>query len=415
MFVGHSLKPGAIAPLVFLVICLLSLIGCSQQGSSTTPERTTAPIQSLTTSQIPAFSTTTSSTVKPSAATQQTTSFQGNITRLKTTNVIDQQGTGTEAISMLVPVDWNVTGGVSWILDNPIMPATVSFRVINPQGTEVFELFPSFSLFWTNNQGLLQLFPAGSKYFGSEVSPLVEPGEAFNKFILPRYRGDVTGLKLVNQQVTPDVGQSSSQQNPLKTSIKGGQMRVEYQKAGKSIEDQLYCKVEAVYIPIQGLGGTSTNTNWGVTNICSFSAEKGKLDASSKIFATISQSAKLNPQWFNKFNQVVAYLIKNQIQKIQSAGEFSRILAQTSDQISSEMTASYNEQQVVNDKIAKNFDQYVRGVDSYYDPIGQKEVELPSGYDNAWTNANGEYIVADNSSFNPNIGSNLNWQLLKKQ
>jgi hypothetical protein len=413
----RALSPKVITFLPFLIILLLSAIGCGQQGTQSQSKTTTVGSQSAAalSQSSPASANSSSVTKQSSTPVQSTTASPGNVVRLKTTKIVDQQGTGIEALSMLIPADWNTAGDVKWVLDNPIMPATVSFRVTNPKGSEVFELFPSLSLFWTNNQMLLGLFPAGSRYFGSEVSPLVEPADAFSKFILPRYRSGVQNLKVINQQIAPDVANPPSPQNPLQTSVKAAQIRVEYSAGGKLMEDEIFCKVEAVYIPIQGLAGTTTNVNWAITNISSFSAEKGKLDASARIFQTVSRSTKLSPQWFSKFNQVVAYLIKNQIQKIQSAGELSRLLAQTSDQISNDMMQSYNDQQSVNDKIADNFDQYVRGVDSYYDPIEQKQVELPSGYNNAWTNANGEYVVADNPGFNPNIGSNLNWQPLKKQ
>jgi hypothetical protein len=411
-------RPGHVANalLVFSVICLVPFFGCGQPENQATPGATSAVVQPSSTASQPSAAASSSSPVAKlsPAAAQPTATATANVVRLKRAKIVDQ-GTGTEALSMLIPIDWTVSGGVNWVLDNPIMPATVSFRVSNPKGPESFELFPSLSLFWTNNQGLLQLFPVGSKYFGSEVAAPVEPGDAFNKFVLPRYRSDVSGLRVTNQQAGPDIGSAASQQSPLRTSIKGGLANVQYQKNGKLMEDGIFCKVEGVYIPIQGMGGTTTNINWAISNISSFSAEKGKLEASSKVFSTISKSVKLNPQWFNKFNQVVAYLIKNQMQKIQSAGELSRILAQTSDQISNDMMQSYKDRQAVDEKIANNFDQYVRGVDSYYDPIEQKQVELPSGYDNAWTNPNGEYVVADNPSFNPNVGSNLNWQPLKKQ
>jgi hypothetical protein len=42
-------------------------------------------------------------------------------------------------------------------------------------------------------------------------------------------------------------------------------------------------------------------------------------------------------------------------------------------------------------------------------------VELPSGYNNAWCNNRGEYILVDDPNFNPNESSNLNWVPMKKQ
>jgi hypothetical protein len=42
-------------------------------------------------------------------------------------------------------------------------------------------------------------------------------------------------------------------------------------------------------------------------------------------------------------------------------------------------------------------------------------VELPTGYNYAWANPLGEYVITDNPNFNPNIGSNETWELLPRQ
>jgi len=42
-------------------------------------------------------------------------------------------------------------------------------------------------------------------------------------------------------------------------------------------------------------------------------------------------------------------------------------------------------------------------------------VELPSGYNYAWSNNNGEYIVTDSPDLNPNVGSNLHWELMPRK
>ncbi len=76
---------------------------------------------------------------------------------------------------------------------------------------------------------------------------------------------------------------------------------------------------------------------------------------------------------------------------------------------------AYNQRQVVNDRIAENFSQYIRGIEEYYNPIENKTVKLPTGYQNIWTNNLGEYILSDNPNFNPNIGSNINWQKIEKK
>ena len=44
--------------------------------------------------------------------------------RFRTEICVDRTGTGTEAFRMLIPSDWKFSGGITWILDNPGMPAT---------------------------------------------------------------------------------------------------------------------------------------------------------------------------------------------------------------------------------------------------------------------------------------------------
>ena len=53
--------------------------------------------------------------------------------------------------------------------------------------------------------------------------------------------------------------------------------------------------------------------------------------------------------------------------------------------------------------------QALRGVDRYVDPINNWNVDLPTGYDNAWTNGT-DYVFSDSPSFNPNTLSTGNWQ-----
>jgi len=93
----------------------------------------------------------------------------GDILRFKKYTYVDQQGTGLEAFSFLMPSDWAFEGGMTWILDNPAMPSVTAFRVYNPKGKEDFEVFANHCYFWTNNLQLLGMFPPGTKYFGSTV------------------------------------------------------------------------------------------------------------------------------------------------------------------------------------------------------------------------------------------------------
>ena len=339
--------------------------------------------------------------------------------RFKTFKHIDRQGIGIEAFSMLIPADWQFEGGIKWILDNPAMPAVAGFRVTNSKGSEEFEAFPNHMFFWTNSQMLLSMFPTGSRYFGSEVRPPLNPTDFIQNILVPRFRGNVSDLRIAGKENLPELarqlGAGMQSQPGVSTSVDGGKVKIEYRRDGRWMEESIYAVVESFTYPIQTMYGTVSNMNWMGEYLFSFKAEKGKLDASSKVFQTMVNSFRLNPQWFNKYSQLTEYLIRNQIKQIQRIGEVSRIVSQTSNEISDMIMDSYQNRQTVYDKISTNFSQAIRGVDEYYDPVAEKPVELPLGYDRAWTNSLGEYIMSDDYGFDPNAGSNLNWQQMQRR
>jgi hypothetical protein len=340
------------------------------------------------------------------------------IIQFKTFSYIDREGIGIEAFRMLIPSDWQFEGGIRWVLDNPGMPAVASFRVWNPHGKEEFEVFPTQPFFWTTNQMVLSFFPLGSQYFGNEVHPPVTALEALRLIVIPRFRQNVSNLRFLAEELLPELAQAVGAQMPtqpdVSTSSEGAKVRIEYERNGVAMEEEIYTVVQSFAFPIQTMYGVLTNINWYVDYIFSFKAEKGTLDAHSKIFQTIAYSFELDPLWFSKYNQVVEYLIQRQIQQIETIGQLSRIISQTSNEISDICMQSYEYRQQVNDRITDNFSQYIMGVDKYYNPVEERSVDLPSGYLNAWTNNLGDYVLSDNPNFDPNIGSNIDWQHIKR-
>jgi hypothetical protein len=147
-----------------------------------------------------------------------------------------------------------------------------------------------------------------------------------------------------------------------------------------------------------------------MTYLESFRAAKGQLDSETKIFQTISFSAKTDEKWLNKYNQVVNYLIQKQIEQIQSLGQLSSIISQTSNEISDENYQAWQQTQNVNDRLAHDFSNNILGVETYNNPIDGSIVDLPSGYSYAWTNSLGDYILSDSPGYDPNLESNLNWE-----
>jgi hypothetical protein len=95
--------------------------------------------------------------------------------------------------------------------------------------------------------------------------------------------------------------------------------------------------------------------------------------------------------------------------------KLSRHIIWTSSEISDMMMKTYPEEQESQNRIDKNWSQYMRGVDEYPDPIAGRSIESPSGYSTAWINPNAEYIVTHSVLFNPNVELGGSWQKLGKK
>jgi len=62
----------------------------------------------------------------------------------------------------------------------------------------------------------------------------------------------------------------------------------------------------------------------------------------------------------------------------------------------------------------ENYSQALRGVDTYVDPVNNWNVELPTGYSNAWTNGT-DYVFSESPSFNPNTVLSGDWRQMGKK
>ncbi len=337
--------------------------------------------------------------------------------RLRMINCIDQQGIGVEAFRMLIPADWQFEGGVHWVMNNPGAPAAVAFRVYNPQGKEAFEAFPNINCYWTNNPMITAMYPIGGLYFGNEVRPPMPALQALLQLVVPRYRGQMPGLQIVQQEQLPNLAQQirADIQSPVPQAqpamTDGARVRLRY----GDVEEDVFGVVEVVQVGMPMMMGMVEHIYWTAEYLLAFRAQAGQLDSLADTFKAITRSFRLNPEWYGRYTQVIQYLIQNQIQQIQSVGQLSRIISQTSSQISDMMMQAYNQRQQTMDRLADQFSQAIRGVDEYYDPFKGQGVELPGGYNYAWSNALGEYIVTDDPNFNPNVGSNLNWEAMERK
>ena len=322
---------------------------------------------------------------------------------------------GMEAFRLLIPKGWRVQGAIRWSA-NPALPAQSQFRFYNPSGPEELNLFPTRSYFWTDNRIFLATNPPGSLRFGSRVARPVSLHDAIANVVIPGAGRNRSGLQMVYERDVPELARLArgAPAQGVQSTAQGGKMRIRYREQGRPMEEEFFAAVSqfVVRMPGSGHSGGYFINYWYVDYAFSCRDEQGRLDSNAGIFKTMIFSMKVNPQWFAKVANVKEILARKNMQQIRAIGRIGSMVAQAGSRMREDQQRDWERRQQVQDRIARNFSDHIRGVDRYYDPQAGKEVELPAGHGHAWSNNRGEYIVTESPGFNPNVGSNLNWQPL---
>ncbi len=346
---------------------------------------------------------------RPAAAQEGATAVRGM--RLKLLSCADSAGTGLELFRMLVPAGWQFRGGCRWQPENPGMPATVAFQVSNPRGLELFEVLPNLNFTWTRNPLTRSMFPAGSRYFGAEVRPPMSLQQALRDLVLPRYRSGVANLAVLKEESQPDLPRLvHSEASASGGSAEGGRVRVRYTLDADTFEEELYAVIETFRAPLATMLGPTEILFWFVDFCFAFRSAAGRLDATGDLFKAMLGSFRLNPSWSAAYKAVVQQLAQQQMQRIRQVGQIGEFIARTGREMRNQNLADWYSRQAAYDRIAVDASRTVRGVDGFFDPHREAVVELPSGYGHAWANELGEYILAQDATFDPNLSSNQHWQ-----
>jgi hypothetical protein len=186
-------------------------------------------------------------------------------------------------------------------------------------------------------------------------------------------------------------------------------VRLHYTQNNQAIAEEMSGVVEYFHTFTPGLFGGTENYIWNMGYLTSFRATPERLESYTDLYRAIFASIKVNPAWNGFIQQVIQGLTSNTINHIHQIGALSRQISRDYNEISDMSMRGWQERSAAEDRISEKFSQTIRGVDPYFDPNTGQNVELPSGYNQAWSTPLGEYILSDDPNFNPNIGSNQNW------
>lgn len=323
---------------------------------------------------------------------------------------------GLEAFSILAPQGWQVSGGVTWVMDRPAAPVQFSFQIANPNGIECYEVLPTLYFTWTNDLMAQMSMPVGSLYFGYQVCQPITARDVMRQLVLPRYRR-IQGLSIVAEGPAPELQQfvTHSQPNPGQGgqySIDSARVRLHYALNQQPVAEDISGVAEYTRVSMPGFLSNTESVYWNMGYLSCFRSEPKRLDNYGDLYRTLFTSVKLNPAWLAVVQQVSQGLTSNTIRNINQIGEISRQISRTFNEMSDRNIRGWEQRSAARDWAIENVSRSLRGGSLYYDPNTGNNVELPTGYSQAWSTPLGEYILSDDPNFNPNVGSNQTWTML---
>lgn len=335
--------------------------------------------------------------------------FAQNAVVLEKHVVNDPVAVNREAFTFLKPQGWTVTGGITWYM-NSSHQNCVELKVANPQGLEQIECLPYTNFSWFTNPVIPM--QVGQNYMGEIIHrPMDDPKEIIRTLTLPYVRSGLNA-RITGYEELPDVAKSLSQ-SMGGAHVRSGRVRVEYAVNGRAVEEDFYL---SVYVTSANLGvNNCVAYKWGPAwQPFSLRAAKGELDAKTPLLLSIAGSARLNPHWFGEC-EVVRGMFQDRMAKgIQMARDLSDYIRRNSDEIFRMTSDAYWARQASQDRLAQNFSDHIRDVTRYTSPFERYPVQLPSGYQYAWTSQSGGYILSNDANYDPNVGGTGNWQQIQQ-
>ncbi|HLH39673.1 MAG TPA: hypothetical protein VKX39_11045 [Bryobacteraceae bacterium] len=341
--------------------------------------------------------------------------------RMKLVKVIDQHGfeRPLTAMTMLIPTDWTFqsdvvykTGGCS----GEILQGT--FKAASPDGRTSIEMFPVVNWQWNDAPAMQQAQAMVNRQqmaFGRPPCQIAAPMTAadfLRRWEVPKIRPNA---RIAAIEPIPDVAEALQKAIPrfeaayrqvgVSLAIKADVARARLAEPGS--EEWISAITLARSTP--NIGGMGRNYGNQALKIFALKTPAGKLTESERFFRLVLSTITVDPQWQARVTQAILNI---QAAELKGARDRSRIIAEMGQETNRIITEGYNERQRIQDQTARQFDQYIRGVQTYRNPDTGEQVELSYQYSHAWGKGN-EYILTDNPNFNPNIAIGGGWTQLQ--
>ncbi|KPL76505.1 hypothetical protein ADN00_11065 [Ornatilinea apprima] len=337
--------------------------------------------------------------------------------------------TQLDAFTISLPPGWQFEGGITW-QNKASAPALLGFRIFNPGGIEQMECFPNQYFGWSTNPMFQMQIPLGGDFYQSEFRPPLSAADFLQQNLIPRQRSK-PGMRVLSAQPDPRLAQKTQSRLTPSTpqqqfSVDAARVQIEYQENGLTLREELLANIVYMRVIAGGLFGSVESLFWYTDGLIAWRVRAADFELLHPIFDRVLDSYQPNPQFIAAVQQISQQMTNGVVQQIRNFGQAALRIGRQLSQMNEmqwqsywdrqhhqeQMWDSWHANQARVDQVHQDYTQAIRGTDEYFDPNAGRTVELPSGYQQVWSNPLGEYIFSDDSLYNPNQESNGSWTLI---
>lgn len=343
---------------------------------------------------------------------------------------------GVVSHRLLKPKGWRLEGGAQWTPQRYKDFVHLNLRVEAEDG-RAFVVYP----------GGLHTYIDGPLMAGA---PMPQPGtvsegvtfmpppasvqDYVTRVVLPEHRPRARDLEVVAVTPLPEIARlmeasfgmviDNARQGDAQAAAMGyrsetsfsfaaEKLHVRYEEAGAPFEEEIYCLgyVMTMATQMPSAPGHTTYT-WSVEDLRSARAPRGKLAATRPIIEAIAASMQQDPRWSAAIRELQARINRKELAAIARRGE---IMRQANEEVFARHQDSVRKASESQDRLNQKFCDMIRDVDRY--STGDGQVTLPSFYDRAFSDGQGNYLLTNDALFDPNTDATLNssnWRTIER-
>lgn len=345
--------------------------------------------------------------------------------------------------SLLVPKDWQVQGGQQWSPQTYRDFVHLNLRISAGDGRELAVypggFYEDSNIYEVGAQmGAQNARPRPGQVLGNGLTHMPVPqsvSQYVTNILMPMHRPQAQNMQVVSttpldslrqqlDEVLAPVRQNMAQGDQQLRQM-GGQIqsslttiaervRVRYQENGRAFEEDVWVLGTVNHSVQQTQGMPPVHMwYWRMMDPRGVRAPAGQLDDARPLLEAISLSIQPNPRYQAIIMHLQHKINMKELEALAKRGEIARQGREEAWQI---YQSGVKEQQASTDRMHDSFNEYIQDIDRFQDLDGST-VRLPSLYSYVYSNNNGEYILTNEPTFNPNDQPNrtTQWERINPQ